>query len=284
MIIIYVDIGRKMKPTAITFADSKFTLLAQKQKDNFRAFGVKHVTIPIVDQTYGIDLWLHLLDLTIDAINTHGKIFRVDSEIRLLKELPAKWNNGNVLFHIDRPTNVINTGHMILDKSAIPFLNTVKEMTVAMIPPNYTGEKLLFDDEDVTYEAIQKTKIKYVSEIIDYTRSDTSEAACARGNWSTDDTVFVHPFIHNWDVDTHNMGAKELFRNHFRPGASVRIADAAIMGLEQQTTSEIFWKKLGFIPIDNRQFQFEDWIVIPQQSAFKNVNYRSTKFIQPYQL
>lgn len=284
MIIIYVDIGRKMKPIAITFADSKFTLLAQRQQDNFKHYGVKHVIIPIADQTYGIDLWIKLLDLTVDAINTYGKIFRVDSEIRLLKALPPDWNKGNVLFHIDRPTNVINTGHMILDKSALPFLAMVKEMTLAMIPPNYTGDKLAFDDEDVTYEAIQQSKIEYVSELIDYNRNDLSEAACARGSWSTDDTVFTHPFIHNWDVETHNMGAKELFRNHFRPGASVRIADGVMLGLEKQTASETFWKKLGFVPIDNYRFQFEDWIVFPEQSAFSNVNYKSTKFIQPYQL
>ena len=273
-----------MKPIAITFADSKFTALAQKQQDNFRNFGLKHITIPIEDQTYGIDLWLKLLDLTVDAINTYGKIFRVDAEIRLLKEIPNKWTKGNVLFHVNNPANEINTGHMILDKSAIPFLTTVKELTLAMIPPDYNGDKLAFDDEDSTYEAIQKSKLSYVSEIIDYNRSDTSEAAVTRGSWSTDDTVFIHPFIHNWDVTVHNTSTRELLRNHFRPGASVHIADAVIMGLEKQTASETFWKKLGFVPIDNYRFRFEDWIVFPEQSAFSNVNYKTTKFIRPSQL
>lgn len=272
-----------MKPVAITFADSKFTLLAQKQKENFNSFGLKHVTVPLEDQAYGIELWIKLLDLTVEAINTHGRIFRVDSEIRLLQELKFDWYDSNVLFHINHPTNIINTGHMILDRSAIPFLNKLKEMTIAMIPKDYSGGALPFDDEDATMEAIQATKMEHIVEIIDYNRTDTSEAACTRGSWSTDETIFTHPFMHNWDIAGHNMSAREIFRNHFRPLVSVSLVDAVLLGLERKTASEGFWKKLGFIPIDNDRFQFEDWIVNPVQSSFRHINHETEKFIQPFQ-
>lgn len=272
-----------MTPVAIAFADSKFTLLAQKQKENFNSFGLKHITVPIEDQVYGIELWIKLLDLTVEAINTHGRIFRVDSEIRLLQELKFDWYDSNVLFHINHPTNIINTGHMILDRSAIPFLNKLKEMTIAMIPKDYSGGALPFDDEDATMEAIQATKMEHIVEIIDYNRTDTSEAACTRGSWSTDETIFIHPFIHNWDVSNHFNLPRELFRNHFRPQVSVGLVDAVLLGIERKTSSEIYWKKLGFSPISDDQFQFEDWIVIPAQSAFRHTQYHSTRFIQPFQ-
>ena len=268
-----------MTPVAITFADSKFTRLAAKQKENFNNFGVKHVTVEIEDQSYNIELWLKLLDLTVEAIETYGKIFRVDSEIRLLQDIPSYWTKGNVLFYINRVHNIINTGHMILDRSALPFLTTLKELTVAMIPKNYTGERLPFDDEDASYEAIIKSNISFLPEIIDYNRSDTSSASCTRGIWSTNDTIFIHPFIHNWDVNTHNISSKDMFRNHFRSGGSVKVVDAALLGLEQKNNSNLFWKKIGFSLISDNQFQFEDWIVNPTRSSFKNINYTTEKFI-----
>lgn len=272
-----------MPIVAITFADSKFTRLAQKQKDNFESFGVKHVTVPMEDQTYGIELWLKLLDLTVEAIETYGRIFRVDSEIRLLQELKFDWYDSNVLFHIDHEANIINTGHMILDRSALPFLSSLKEMTIAMIPPGYSGEALPFDDEDASYEAIKKSGIHYISEIIDYGRSDISEAACTRGSWSTDETIFTHPFIHNWDIANHNISAKMLFRNHFRPLVSARFVDGIVLGLEKKVNSETYWKKFGFAAISEDRFQFEEWIIDPLRSSFRNINYSAEKFILPSQ-
>lgn len=272
-----------MKPVAITFADSKFTLLAQRQKENFNEFGLKHVIVPIEEQTYGIELWIKLLDLTVEAIVEHGKIFRVDSEIRLLQDLKYDWHDANVLFHIDHPRNIINTGHMILDRSAIPFLQKLRKLTISLIPENYAGEKLPFDDEDATMEAIEATKLEHISEIIDYVRRDTSDAACTRGSWSTDETIFTHPFIHNWDVAEHNISARDLFRNHFRPWVSVGLVDAVIMGIERKNLSESFWKKLSFVPIGGDQFQLDEWIILPAESAFRNTRYKSTKFIQPFQ-
>ena len=273
-----------MKPVAITFADSKFTLLAQEQKDNFHKFGLEHITIPIEDQTYGIELWIKLLDLTVEAIKTHGKIFRVDAEIRLLQDFPSYWTKGNVLFHIDEEQNIINTGHMILDHSALLFLSKLKEKTIAMIPKDYAGERLPFDDEDASYDAIVESNISYLPEIIDYERNDLSTAAVTRGNWSTKYTIFTHPYIHNWNVTNHNIGSKKLFRDHFRPTDSAIKVDAAIMGLEKKVTSELFWKKLDFEVIGDKRFRYGDWIVNPSKSSYSNVNYNTEKSILPSQL
>lgn len=77
------------------------------------------------------------------------------------------------------------------------------------------------------------------------------------------------------------MSARDLLRNHFRPMVSVGLVDAVLMGLERKTALETFWKKIGFIPIGDDRFQFEDWIVDPKQSSFSNANYETAKFIQP---
>lgn len=273
-----------MKPVAITFADSKFTLLAQEQKDNFNRHGLEHVTIPIEEQSYNIELWIKLLDLTVEAIEKYGKIFRVDSEIRMIHDFPNFWTKSNVLFHIDHPNNIINTGHMILDHTALRFLAKLKELTVAMIPKDYNGEKLAFDDEDASYEAIVQSDISYLSEIIDYERNDASRAACTRGDWVTPHTIFVHPYMHNWNVSAHNIGAEKLFRDHFRPTEHVIKADAVILGLKKQVTSELFWKKLDFEVIGDKRFRHGNWIVNPSKSSYMHSNYTTEKFILPSQL
>lgn len=268
---------------AITFVDSKFISKAREQEINFAQFGIEHETIAIPEQTYGIDLWLHLFDQTVAAINKHGRIFRVDAEIRLLQPLPQHWLGNNVLFYIEPILSqpwykAINTGHMILDQSAIPFLESLKFLTECLIPPNYQGEKLGFDDEDLSNVAIKLSGIKHVREVIDYERSDTSTAACTRGDWHTDKTIFTHNFMHNWDTPGYHLNEWIFFRNHFLPNASVQIVDAAIMALKKKVTNQGFWKSLGLQLVDG-VCQIDGWTLDPANSSFSHVYYKTSKLL-----
>lgn len=274
-----------MNLTAITFVDEKFMPLALEQKANFNSFGVEHEIIQIPEKRYNIMLWMDLIDYTIDAIKKYKKIFRVDSEIRLLKTLPDEWNaNDNVLFFIEpiclNPWYVaINTGHMILSESSIPFLECLKTMTLALLPPNYNGELLKYDDEDLTSPALAVSKIPYLKEIIDYNRSDESTARCTRGSWYTEHTVFTHPFLHNWNTIGHHLSNEMMFRNHFIPGQSTKIVDGILLGLKNKVKSEGYWKSLGF-ESDNQYWKRDQWLIDPFNGAFTHRQYGSFK--QPY--
>ena len=267
---------------AIAFADSKFMDIAKIQTQNFAEFGVEHIIVNIPDQTYGIDLWIYLLDKTIDCIHEHGKIFRVDSEIRLLKPLPESWYmKSNVLFFIEPIITIpwftpINTGHMILSQDAIPFLSLLKELTLACIPPGYDGYKLNFDDEDMVAPALRLSKLDYHREVIDYYRNDASTAACTRGDWFTEHTIFTHGFMHNWNTGTHNIFAYDFLRNNFAPGVSSKNVDAIIFGLSKRIIAKSFWTKLGF----DEDYQQKGWFIEPNRGAFWHRDYPTPKFIE----
>ena len=265
--------------TAVTFVDKKFMPLAVQQHENFLDFGVKHEINEISNQTYGIYLWMDLIDATIEAIHRHGRIFRVDSEIRMLKLMPKSWHEQeNVLFFIEPVVRypwyiAINTGHMILGESAIPFLTTLKEMTLALIPPNYDGSKLVFDDEDLTAPAIRISNLQYRKEVIDYVRSDESTASSTRGYWHTPHTVFTHPFIHNWGVSVTTYPQHSLrtfLRNHFSPGSPTKLVDAVLLGLENRSTSPGYWKSMGFIQ-DGIYWYKDGWEFNPSKGEFRPV-------------
>lgn len=274
-----------MMITAITFVDEKFMPYALEQKQNFNSFGVAHEIIPMSNKKYNIALWMDLIDLTIDAIRKYGKIFRVDAEIRLLQPLPARWyEEENVLFFIEpiitTPWYVaINTGHMILSESSIPFLECLKTLTVSLIPPNHNG-LLSFDDEDLTSPALAITNIPYHKEIIEYDRNDTSTAACTRGYWYTPHTIFVHPCMHNWDTVGHNVGDLMVFRNHFAPSESVKIVDGALLGMKNKVGSPGYWKSLGFKE-EGRYWKRDQWLIDPSSRSFSHTDYGTFK--QPYQ-
>lgn len=267
---------------AITFADSKFIKLAQEQSLNFKEFGLEHEIVEIPEQTYGIELWMYLLNQTIEQIKLHGKIFRVDSEIRLHKPIPQSWKEAqNVLFYIQpiitNPYLIpINTGHMILSHSGINFIELLYEMTLAWIPPNYSGEKLSWDDEDLTGPAIRVSKINHLCEMMDYERNDDSHAACTRGSWFTQHTIFTHPFIHNWNTIAHNIEDRRYLRNHFCPGESIQVIDAILLGLEKKNTNKNYWLKLGF----DDDLRREDWRVDPSTGAFWHKDHPSPKYIE----
>ena len=276
-----------MNLTAITFVDEKFMGLALEQKVNFNSFGVNHEIIQIREKRYNIMLWMDLIDYTIDAIRKYKKIFRVDSEIRLLKPLPKDWDtNDNVLFFIEpiclNPWYVaINTGHMILSESAIPFLECLKTMTLALIPPTYAGELLTFDDEDLTSPALAVSQIPYLKEIIDYDRSDESTARCTRGSWYTEHTVFTHPFLHNWNTPGHRLSTEMLLRNHFASSQSVKLVDATLLGLKNRVKSVGYWKSLGF-EFDGQYWKKDQWLIDPFNGAVAHDQYESFK--QPSRL
>jgi hypothetical protein len=276
-----------MKPVAITFVDEKFKLLAAEQKTNFNKFNIEHVTIPIKNQRYNIFLWIDLLDETISAIKKYGKIFRVDSEIQLLQEIPIEWEiNENTLFFIEPIVRTpwyiaINTGHMILSESAIPFLECLKTMSLSLIPPNYENEKLGFDDEDLTAPALAVTKMPYHREVIEYNRHDESTARCTRGYWYTKHTVITHPFIHNWNTPNHVLSDLMMFRNHFMPNASVKQVDAVLLGMRSKTNSENYWKKFEFEKCDT-YWKKDQWLINPFNSSFSHTDYGNFK--QPYPL
>lgn len=276
-----------MTPTAVTFVDNKFLPLALKQKENFNSFGINHTIINLSDKKYNFYLWIDLIDETITAIKKYKKIFRVDSEIELLQEMPKSWiDNENVLFFIHpifcNPWYVaINTGHMILSESAIPFLECLKTMSLALLPPNYNNEPLNFDDEDLTSPALAVSKISYHKEIIDYDRNDNSTASCTRGLWNTKHTVITHPFLHNWNTAKHHLPDEMLFRNHFCPNESTKIADASLLGIKHKVSSQGYWKSLGFSK-QNQYWKKDQWLIDPLTQSFSHLDYMTFK--QPYPL
>lgn len=268
---------------AITFVDSKFKSQARAQADNFRSFGLQHETISIPEQTYGIDLWLHLFDQTVAAIRKHGRIFRVDAEIRLLQPLPSHWQNNNVLFYIhpilsDPWYKAINTGHMILDESGIPFLEQLKFLTECLIPPNYNGSKLGFDDEDLSNVAIKLSGIEHVREIIDYERSNHSTAACTRGDWHTEHTIFTHNFMHNWDTPGYHLNEWLFLRNHLMPSEPITKIDAIIMAMKKRVINQGYWKSLG-LELVNDMCLVDDWTLCPSEGSFMHANHAGKKYL-----
>jgi hypothetical protein len=166
---------------------------------------------------------------------------------------------------------------MVLSESSLPFLELLKEMTIAMIPPGYDGHKLGFDDEDLVAPALRLSRIPYKRETIDYYRNDESKAACTRGEWFTEHTIFTHGFMHNWETGSHNIVPYDYLRNNIKPGMPSKTVDGIILGLEKRITSKNYWIKLGF---DN-SMQLDGWILDPAAGAFWHKDYTTPKFIDP---
>lgn len=198
-------------PVAITFVDAKMLDIALGQKDNFNSFGIRHEIIRIDDvRAYTTNLWLDLIDLTIDAIHKHGKVMRLDAEVRIHRPLPQHWlDNGNVLFEpyplIKEPFyTAINTGQIIFDESGLEFLRILKECMLSMIPPDddttltSMGEGYHVEDELPSCFAIRLSKIKYVKERLKFERRLPLACAANRGTWLDEGTVLTHPAMHNW--------------------------------------------------------------------------------------
>lgn len=267
---------------AIAFADSKFMPMAEAQAQNFARFDVDHEIISIPEQNYDMNLWMYLLDQTIEAVRRHGKIFRVDAEIRLLKPLPDAWKQvDNVLFYIDPIITYpwyypINTGHMILSTDAIPFLELIREMTLSVIPPGYDGYKIEIMDEEFVAPALRLSKLNFHKEIIDYDRKDESTAACTRGDWFTDHTIFTHGFMHNWETARHDMQPYAFLRDNLLPNKSVKIVDAVIMGLQKRITNINLWASLGF----DEDYHQDGWFLDPSRGAFWHRDHPTPKFIE----
>lgn len=198
-------------PVAVTFVDSKMLDIALAQAENFKSFGIKHDIIRIDHVTaYDTNLWLNLIDLTIDAIKTHGKIMRLDAEVRIHRPFPQHWiENSNVLFEpyplIKEPLyTAINTGQIILDETGLEFLRILKECMLSMIPPDddtnmpWLGEGFHVEDELPSCFAIRLSKINYVKERLKYERRLPMVCAANRGTWLDEGTVLTHPAMHNW--------------------------------------------------------------------------------------
>lgn len=270
---------------AITFADDKFMPFAVEQADNMRQFGIEHEIIRLPPQTYGTDLWVLLTDETIKAIKRHGKIMRLDAEVRLLKPMPDRWHQAsNVLFFINPMIThpwytPVNSGQIILDESAIGFLEALKTLTMALIPPGHDGTMPLgqFDDEDMINPALAITKMEYLKEVIEYDRRDDSEAACTRGEWFTPHTILKHGFMHNWNIGAHfnNRHPYMIIRNNFCPDQSVALADAVIFGLRRKNDSSSYWKNLGF----DANMHRDGWYVDPAAGTFWHVDHPNPKLI-----
>lgn len=273
-----------MNPIGITFADDKFLPIAEEQQRNFNKFGLEHHIIKINSSSYDINLWMELIDATIDAVKKYDKILKVDAEVRIEKELPGCWLKAdNVFFFIEpviaKPYYVpLNTGQIILSNSSLQFLHYQKILTESLIPPNYTGH-LNFDDEDMTAPAIKLSNVEYLKEIIDYERSDNSRAKATRGYWKNSNTVFTHPFFHNWNVAHHNIPSHLFFRNHFCPTDPVQLVDAALLGMEKKTMSPSFWQSIGFDKASDTTWSKDGWYVKPDIHSYWHEEFKTKKFI-----
>lgn len=277
-----------MTPTAVTFVDDKMLPLAQEQADNFRSFGVPHEIVHLTDiKDYGTDLWLKLLDLTIEKIKQHGKILRLDAEIRIHKDLPSSWLEAdNVLFQPwplqkDPIYVALNTGHMVLSLSGIGFLETLKECILAMIPPDMDtsmparGESHHIEDEWPSAIAIRLSKIQYLQEQLCHDRRLNANCAVSRGTWIEPNTVLTHPSIHNWDWPGAGLNLvmaevqHTVFLNHFGPTWEIKKVDLIAKLLKLRNSNENLWKGLGAIEIDKDEYVLEGWQFKPAEGLVK---------------
>ena len=270
-----------MMPTAITFADDKMQHLAKDQAENFQSFGVQHEIIHLSNvENYGTSLWLQFLDLTAAGIRKHGKIFRVDSEVRLHQSLPSSWiEHENVLFEhwplIKDPWYCpINTGHMILSNSGLGFVETLKECMLAMIPPDGdtlmpgSGEGHYIDDEWPSAIAIRLSKIQYLREQLKQDRRDAQQCAASRGTWVESSTILTHPAIHNWNWIGGGPNSKfseissTFFINHFDGDLKLAMFIEKLMLAKNDTHA--IWKKISD-PLEDGLFSSNGWIFDPRR-------------------
>lgn len=277
-----------MIPTAVTFVDDKMLHLAQEQSENFAKFGVPHEIIHLPNiKDYGTNLWLDLLDLTIEKIRQHKKILRVDAEIRMHQALPQTWLDAdNVLFQpwplVKYPVYVaINTGHMVLSSSGIKFLQTLKECMLAMIPPDMdtrmpaSGEGHHIEDEWPSAIAIRLSGIEYLQEQLCHDRRLNANCAVNRGTWVEPNTVLTHPSIHNWDWIGAGLNTKmaevehQTFTNHFGPDWELKKVDLVAKLLNLKNSNINLWQGLGAEQINDQEIRIEDWLFNPSQGLVK---------------
>jgi hypothetical protein len=283
------------KPLVITFVDHKMLDVAREQAANVRDHGLNHKIIRIDEVTsYSTQLWLDLTKLTIAAIKDHGKIMRLDAEVRLHKELPQAWiDNDNVLFEpypiIKDPLYIaINTGQMILAPSGISFLETLTECMLAMIPPDgdtrlpITGERHQIEDELPSGIALRLSKINYIREKLCYDRSLDSTCAANRGLWIGPDTVLTHPALHNWDWPGAGLSSKEGsywsrdFVNHYAPQKSLREAEFVAKLVIEKNVNANIWRSFAE-RISDEEWIGEGWSFIPGESKLRPISALSYK-------
>lgn len=225
-----------MNPVAVTFVNDRMLDLAEEQARNCATYDIEHEIVPItVGGSYSTALWMDLIDLTIAAIERHGKVMRMDAEVRIHKPLPQIWlDSENVLFQpwplLKKPFYIAtNTGQMILSESGIPFLKTLKQCMQAMIPPDgdtslkSSGENHVIEDEWPSSIAIALSNLQFHQERLSHDRRLNANCAANRGLWLEGDTVLTHPALHNWEWAGAGLSQVEdtitinSFYNHFAP-------------------------------------------------------------------
>lgn len=218
-----------MKPVVITFVDDKMLPYAEAQAENVKQFGLEHRIFRLNDvDAYSPALWLRMFDLTVESIIEHGKIFRLDAEVRLQKPLPQSWlDNDNVFFqpypYTKWPYYVMNTGQIIIGKSGLEFCRMFKECMLSLIPPTSTVDDtdFYFDDEFPANFALRLSGVNFVQEYLQLDRRDFKECSANRGIWINESTVLTHPTLHNWSYQGAAMFPSEgkvnemVVINHF---------------------------------------------------------------------
>ena len=279
-----------MDPTIITFVDDKMMPLAEEQAINFNHYGFNHQTMRLgPDVSYGTDLWIDLLDRTKEAIITHGKIMRLDAEVRMHRPLPDSWLAAdNVLFEpypiVKHPWYIaINTGHMILSESSIPFLDILKECILACIPPDgdtglpASGHGHQIEDEWPSAIALRLSKINYVKERLCHDRRLGAGCAVNRGLWLEPQTVLTHPAIHNWSwygAGLHlkaNEITETMFVNHFAPQADLKKVIMIAELLIRQNGNANLWRSIGR-EISGGIYECDGWIFSPSEGKTAPIN------------
>ena len=230
-----------MNLVAVTMADDKFMDLASEQAKNFKSFGVEHVIVPLPPQTHNRECWINKVRTHIEGVEKYGRVFRVDAEVRLHKEIPIEWTtNENVLWHFNPPLSehVAQGGQAIFGKSSLPFLRKLLELLETSKNKEITDE-LLFGP------ALAATQMEYYQDEMIFQRSDLSRSN--RGSWVNRDTVLTHPFIHTWNVLDRSV--EWYFESHFAPKQSKSYVDAVLLGLKMHLLTgyaeDRYWMKLG---------------------------------------
>jgi hypothetical protein len=281
----------------ITFVDSKMLDIALEQADNVRSFGLAHEIIRIDEVVeYSTQLWLDLIGLTLEAINRHDKVMRLDAEVRMHRSLPDDWlDNDNVLFEpypmIKDPFYIaINTGQMILGRSGKHFLEILIECMLGMIPPDgdtrlpASGEMHQIEDELPSSIAIRLSKIKFAKERLCYDRRLSANCSANRGSWLEESTVLTHPAVHNWDWPGAGLSKVEgklghrNFINHFAPHWPVDKVEYLTKLLLLRNSNHNQWSKFAELTGQD-EWQSQGWTFIPKQGLVRPNDRRTFKMI-----
>ena len=251
----------------VCFTDSKMLKYAKGQHQNFTERGLAHRIYEFPDMEYGMELFIKRIDMTIECLHEYPKSMKLDAEVRLHSDIPVEWEqNENVLF-FKVPDQVkinlgnytpVNTGQMIVSRSAIPWLTTLRNMLSALIPENTTYEGTMCD-EQLLWSAMRVSPISYYADTIQYIRSDSTIDRCNRGGWVTPHTVLTHPCVHNWNMPDHHSTSNMILRNHF--DGPLWLADAIILGLRRSAPS-IYWNGIGN-QVDEITYEIGNWLIRP---------------------